>query len=135
MGTTHDRKALELHMYVELAIENTSFSTLEALARRLGAITAAAFATHGPMKSRVRDIDSIAINSMSLALEAIQSRFDRTDVWHVSQEEATTLRRTAGQLDEAIRLLPYNVIRRAESLVAHMLTNMTADQAAAIINS
>lgn len=125
----HDTKALELHAYVETAIHRPSFATCDELAKRLGAITAAFFAMRGPFPGR-KDPDAIAIQSMNLALEAVQKRFDTYGKWHINDQEAQSLRFAAGQLDGELKTLPYNLQQNAEKLIQQLLTTMTAEQAA-----
>jgi hypothetical protein len=125
----HDTKALELHAYVETAIHRPSFGTCDELAKRLGAITAAFFALRGPFPNR-KEPDAIAIQSMNLALEAVQKRFDEHGKWHINAQEAQSLRFAAGMLDGELRYLPYNVQQNAERLIQQLLTTMTAEQAA-----
>jgi hypothetical protein len=125
----HDTKALELHAFVETAIHRPSFATCDELARRLGAITAAFFTMRGPFPKR-KNPDAIAIQSMNLALEAVQKRFDAHGKWHINDMEAESLRRAAGMLDGELRYLPYNLQQNAEKLIKQLVSNMTAEQAA-----
>jgi hypothetical protein len=125
----HDQKALELHAYVETAVHRPSFNTLDELARRLGAITAAFFAIKGPFPGR-KDQDAISIMSMNLTLLEIQNRFDKSGQWHVSDIDAYSLRQASGQLDGEMRKLPYNLQKNAERLIENLLKTMTAEQAA-----
>ena len=130
----HDAKSLQLHAFVESAIHAASFATLDELAKRLGAITAAVFSTSGPLHGR-RDSDANAIQTMHLTLEAVQARRDRLGEWSVSREEATSLRQSAGQLDSAIKKLPFNVMRNAEVLIEKLLKTMTPEQVAEMVTS
>ena len=125
----HDTKALELHAYVETAIHRSSFATCDELAKRLGAITAAFFAMRGPFPGR-KDQDAIAIQSMNLALEAVQKRFDDHGKWHINEQEAQSLRHAAGMLDGELKTLPYNLQQNAEKMIEKLLSTMTAEQAA-----
>lgn len=125
----HDTKALELHAYVETAIHRPSFATCDELAKRLGAITAAFFAMRGPFPGR-KGVDAIAIQSMNLALEAVQKRYDVHGKWHVNEQEAASLRRAAGMLDGELKSLPYNLQQNAEQMIDRLLSTMTAEQAA-----
>lgn len=125
----YDIKALELHAYVETAIHCPSFATCDELAKRLGAITAAFFDMRGPFPGR-KDAASIAIQSMTVALESVQKRFDDHGKWHINEQEAQSLRLAAGQMDGELKTLPYNLQQNAEKMIQNLLSTMTAEQAA-----
>lgn len=119
MRTTYDTKALELHLYVEACIESPCFDTLNTLAVRLAAITAAVFAVGGAIDGHRHHDNSI--RQMAVALESAQVRFDAIGLWSVRGIEMHAMRQLAGCLDGAIRKLPFNVLRNAERFVDNIL--------------
>ena len=132
MGATHGIKALELHLYVESAITEPSFATMEMIAIRLGAITAAVFTVGGPLPTRT-DAAANAIRQMQAALEAIDARFALVEAWGASDQEAADMRAAAGVLDGALKRMPFNVLRNAERFVDNIVAGIGAEKFAAMI--
>lgn len=97
---THRRLALELRLAVEALVGAPSPASYNVLSKMLASLRRAGVA-------------ATALEPATVAMNQICDRFERIGKVGLSGDEAATLRREAGNLEQLLPALPVNVFARA----------------------
>lgn len=119
MGETHQRIAMQLQAAIFTLTTAPSVESYNALAKLLQAITfTLEYLRKGGNESLVKARDTLAnsLRTAVLVMDAITRREDRIHTWAVTDDEAASLRASAGALDTALGMMPANVLDAAMNI-------------------